>query len=485
MSNFFIPDYVTINGGKSIDARVKISGAKNEVLGVMAAALLTDQPFELHNVPYISDVLDMGHIMMALGVDIKYSPELGIMKMHAKKITSNVLPDLALKFRASYYLWGALLARFRVTGEFSSLVVKMPGGCGLVDTFKKDTGLGKQGRATDFHFNLLQNVFGVEINQLPSDKGMKVYEFRLPDVPPAVDKYPVYATKLMSHGATFHWMLSTALSQNVKFMYNASLEYEVPHFLEILKQMGAGLRGTGSTAIVNMGKKEPGLLGGGIFDIMPDRMEAGTYALLALALRGRIVLENVDTGICRPWFNLIREVIGIGRAYSRRIYMDYHSIHFDFRGADIRGANIIASPVPGKETDLMQIWMAALTTANSKSVLVDVIWPERANMPQYADMGVKMDIRTTDIENFEMTRSSITTLYPSEIRAGNTSGMDLRGTMGLIILAAIANGESRIDNARFAFRGYPNLIRNLHAMGIDIKVSEEGTNLQPLPMLNS
>ena len=112
MTRFFIPDFLTIDGGNPVDGQVNISGAKNEVLGVMAAAVLTDQLVILENVPHISDVLDMGRILLELGVDVKFDPDSGRMEIHAEKIKSNILSKEAYKFRASYYLWGALLARF-------------------------------------------------------------------------------------------------------------------------------------------------------------------------------------------------------------------------------------------------------------------------------------------------------------------------------------------------------------------------------------
>ena len=126
--NFFIPDTIKINGGKPVQGSVKISGAKNSILGLMAASILTDEEVTLRNVPYITDVLELGHILQEIGVDVKYNPEARILKLHAKKITKNVISHKAANFRASYYLWGALLARFKRTNEFNQLKVCLPGG---------------------------------------------------------------------------------------------------------------------------------------------------------------------------------------------------------------------------------------------------------------------------------------------------------------------------------------------------------------------
>ena len=475
MKEFFIPDYLTVKGGKSVDSRVTISGAKNEVLGIMAAAVLTDEVVELRNVPFISDVIDMGRIMMALGVDVKYSPEKNHLRLHAKRITGNILPELAIKFRASYYLWGALLARFRVTGEFNSLHIKMPGGCGLVDTFKTGDGLGSKGRPTDFHLSMLQNLFEIDIKCGESATDL---ELILPDRNPCNDSYPVYATRLMSHGATMHWMLAVALCKKQKFMYNASLEPEISHLLGILRAMGAELRGTGTMAITNMGRRGDELLRGGTFEVMPDRIEAGTYALLAMALRGKIRLSCTNADHCRPWLNLIKEII---KPESDRAHIESSCMFFDFTGFQFPGQHIIFSPFPGKETDLQQIWTAVLTSATSESVIVDPVWPKRSDMPDITPFFHGMEFGQVDIENYEMPKAGILKIFPSNVQPTVSKGFDLRGTIAMIILAAMANGASRINNPSFALRGYPNLIDNLSNIGLDITASKEGVVLEGLP----
>ena len=284
----------------------------------------------------------------------------------------------------------------------------------------------------------------------------------------------------MSHGATFHWMLATSLSKRQKFMYHASMEDEVPHFLLILNKMGADLRGRYTTSMANFGRSVKGLLSGGRFDIMPDRMETGSYALLSLATRGKILLENTDYESCKPWLNMLIEAI---RPTGVRVIADVHSISMDFRGVDLKGVNFICSPVPGKETDLQQVWMAAAATANSDSKILDGIWPSRSNMPQYQDFGVKMNYRTIDVDNFETPKMSIADVFPSKLHAANSVGMDLRGTFGLIVLAAVAKGESKIEKPYFALRGYPNLVENLLGLGVDISCSDSGTTLPALPKL--
>jgi len=481
MSNeFFIPDYIEINSpgrGNTFlnpDHPIKISGAKNEVLGVMAAAVLTDQPVILENVPHISDVLDMGKIMMDLGVIVEYAPESCRMFLHAKEIKSNILSDEAFKFRSSYYLWGALLARFMITKEFDSLKVTIPGGCSFAGG---RTASGR--RAIDFHVNILHNIFNARV--IAKDNTL---EIRLPKSQPDVDKNPIFCTRLFSHGATFHWMLSAATAGRTKFFYNASMEPEVGHLLGILNKMGANFRGTNHTAITSFGAN--GLLHGGRFSILPDRMETASYALLALSLNSEIVLDGIDCESCRPWMNSIKEIAGpksiqkLGPGSSG----DYEKIKFDFKNTIIPGQIFQISPIPGKETDLQQIWTPVLACGESESLIIDPIWASRtAHLPEMEKFGLKANHSNIKIKKASVTTALQVNIYPSNFSPATAAGMDLRGTFGLIVCAAIAKGHSRIDTPSYALRGYPNLINNLNGIGLDVKVSATGKTLPALPQL--
>jgi UDP-N-acetylglucosamine 1-carboxyvinyltransferase len=450
MADFYIPDFIEITGGRPLSdgATVRVSGAKNEVLGAMSAAILTDRPVRFDNVPYISDVADMCEIMRKIGIGADYRPAEKKLEIRARRITTNTLPDEALKFRASYYMWGAILARFVKTGEFRSLKIRIPGGCSFGGA-----------RAINYHTDLLSNMFGAELRE--SDDRL---EFVLPQSFDSAER-PIYSTQQASHGATFHWLLSAALSPNLKFIYNASQEPEVPHLLEILNKMGANIRGTNTTAITNFGFSGK-LLDGGEFGIMPDRMEAGFYALLAMALKSKIKLIGTDADSCRPWLNSLIDIAGAQRCVIGDGFMI-----FDFRNMpDFDGRAYIMSPIPGKETDMQQCWTPILAMARTPSKIYDPIWPGRAgHLLEMAKFGIKTEGRVVEINNSVAPRAAEITIFPSKIRPAEACGMDLRGTAGLIISAAIADGTSRISNPKFALRGYPNLVENLRNIGIDVK----------------
>lgn len=469
MSKFFIPNELSIEGGNPAFGEISISGAKNSILGLMAAAVLTDEKVTLHNVPYISDVLEMGHILIDLGVDVKFNPESKVLSLHAKKIKKNILSEKAVKFRASYYLWGALLARFKHTGEFNSLKVLLPGGCAFGAI-----------RPTDFHEQLVKTVFGAEI--IEEKTGCNHYLiFNLPREE-SKDLCPIYTTAKVSHGATFHWLLSIAGTSHMKMMYNASLEPEVSNLVTMLQKMGLDIDGSDRTGIIYKGNNK-GLLKGGDFYTIPDRMEAATYALLAMGTKGAINLKGINQEHCAPW------LLQLSKIYSRGIYYsaDHSEIVLDFRDLkDFDGVIMQMSPFPGMETDVQQIWTAVLGLAKSESTIVDIIWPGRsAHLEEMKKLGLKAEYNQIEVDAGQGIRyqALIVKIKPSKLHSGTVHGTELRGTTGMMVMSAIAKGKSTIQNPSFTLRGYPNLVKNLKSLGINIHLSKSGENIEELPLL--
>ncbi|MDD4556031.1 MAG: hypothetical protein PHE89_01695 [Alphaproteobacteria bacterium] len=465
----FIPKNLTIEGGHPVKGEVEISGAKNAILGLMAAALLTDEKVFLSNVPYISDVLEMGHILVDLGVRVKYNPETKVLLLHAQKIKKNILSDKALKLRASYYLWGALLARFKHTNEFKELKVLVPGGCSFG---------GK--RPTDFHEQLIKNIFGAHISE-EKINGKHYLNFRLPDIE-LKNNQPIYTTAKVSHGATFHWLLSIAGTQDVKMMYNSSLEPEVSNLIDMLKKMGLNISGSERTGLIYSGKNQ-GLLKGGCFEVIPDRLEAGTYVLLALGTKGTVRIKNINLEHCAPWLKQLTKTVNNGIYYS----FDKKDLIVDFREVEAyEGSYLQMSPFPGFETDLQQIWTPILGLANSDSMIVDMIWPGRiAHLEEMKKFGLNSEVEQIEVSSSQDTTSQalFAHIKPSVYHAAKTKGTDLRGTMAVIILSCMAEGKSIVENPSFALRGYPNLIENLKGLGINVKLSKEGQTVECLPDL--
>ena len=469
--NFFIPDSLTINGGNPVSGDINISGAKNSILGLMAAALLTDEVVTLRNVPYITDVLEMGHILQDIGVDVKFDSRKRILKLHAAKIIKNEISHQAAHFRASYYLWGSLLARFSRTKEYDSLKVCLPGGCSFG---------GK--RPTDFHEELIKTVFGATISlETKENEKYSYLNFKIPQKEKQ-DLCPIYTTFKASHGATFHWLLSVAGSDNCKMMYNASLEPEVSNLIAMLQKMGLGLFGNERTGIIYDGKNRK-LLKGVDFEVIPDRLEAATYALLTLSTKGAIEINGINFDHCAPWLGQLEKMFSKCIFYStdeKKIYLDFKKIKpYD-------GFIMQVTPFPGFETDLHQIWTPVLAQAKSNSIISDLIWPGRsAHLEQMAKFGLCSKYEQFDVNSGQ--QGSIKNLYiniePSILHGAKAEGTDLRGTMGTIMLAASVKGESEINNPSFALRGYPNLLTNLQNLGVDVIASKEGREIQALSEL--
>ena len=465
--DFFIPDELYITGGKSTMGEVETSGAKNAILGLMAAALLTDEEIVLNNVPNITDVIDMGHIMKDLGVNIRFNPEKKKLYLHAKKINKNTLSLTASKFRASYYLWGSLLARFRHTKEFDSLKVCLPGGCSF----------GGQ-RPTDFHEKLIKNVFNADIKE-EKIKGEDYLVITLPKKEKE-DENPIYSTLKVSHGATFHWLLSVAGTKNLKVMYNTSLEPEVSNLVSMLQGMGLSLDGNERTGLISHGNSGK-LLKGGEFSVIPDRLEAATYALLALGTRGAIRIKGITYEHCTPWLSLLNKIDNSNIYYNEdktEVVLDFHNV----KGFD--GLTMQMSPFPGMETDVQQIWAGVLGQAKTESVIIDIIWPGRSiSLKEMQNFGLKSEFYQTDVDIGQgiFFPALVAKIKPSELRSGKAEGMDLRGTAGLIVLASSVKGKSTILEPGYSLRGYPNLVENLKNLGLDISQSKQGKLVESLP----
>lgn len=467
-NNFFIPDSLTINGGNPAQGYVKISGAKNAILGLMAASVLTDEQVILNNVPNISDVLEMGHIMQDIGVDVSFNPKERQLRLHAQKICKNVISHQAANFRASYYLWGSLLARFKRTGEYNSLQVCLPGGCSFG---------GK--RPTDFHEELIKNIFGAHVSvETKENEKYSYLSFTLPSSEPD-DLCPVYTTSKPSHGATFHWLLSVAGSNQLKMMYNASLEPEVSNLMAMLQNMGLGLLGNERTGIIYDGKNKS-LLKGGEFSVIPDRLEAATYALLTLSTKGEAQLDGINFEHCSPWLGQLTRMFDKGIYFSP----DLTKLNLDFRNRkDFDGFIMQISPFPGFETDLQQIWTPILAQAKTASVISDMIWPGRcAHLSELANFGLEFDYHQFDVVSGQQAsaKNLYINIHPSQLHAGEAKGTDLRGTMSVILMAATTSGCSKIYEPSFALRGYPNLLENMKSLGINIVASKEGRSIPSL-----
>lgn len=475
---FKIPEKIKINGGKPVSGKVRISGAKNSVMGLMAASLLTREKVVLKNVPFISDVLLFGSIMDHIGVGIQHNPETREMEIEAKTIKTNIIPaEASKKIRGSYYFWSALLARFAITKEFDSLVVVSPGGCKI----------GESTRKYDFHIKLLEKVLGVTTEEKLDKDGNALLVFTLPENKKMDDKLNYFSTVRMSHGATMNFLLASVGNGTIS-MLNASQEPEIEDLINMLNLMGKDIikiNGRNSSGLVKNQINKPSLLKGVTYVIMADRLEAASYALLAAATGGEIFIEQCDANTLTPFLNRFKHCADV-RIMPNGIFV---SAHKDYK--DVPLQHMLMTPYPGDETDLHQLWAPLLLKANGVSEIIDPIWIARiVHMPELAKMGAKFEAEIVKSEESHSVNSYSTGEHAYikihgnpefEFKAADMEGPDLRGTCALVWAACAAKGVSTVGNAKWAIRGYPNLVRNLRNLGVDVEeIGEDKESSIPL-----
>jgi UDP-N-acetylglucosamine 1-carboxyvinyltransferase len=470
---FNIPEKLEITGGTPINGTVEISGAKNSVMCLMAAALLTREKVILRNVPFISDVLWFGKIMRDIGVEVFHDPYTKEMHICAERITTNVLPaETSKRIRTSYYFWGALLARFSITKEYDQLIVANPGGCKFGTAIRK----------FDFHIHLLKTVLGTQVEEL-GDEDESQLIFTLPEIVKTSTDLSYFSTARVSHGATINFLLSSVGTNNIA-MLNAIQEPEVADLIHMLNMMGREqlvITGEDSTGLVKTQVGEKALLKGVKYIVMSDRLEAASYALLASITGGEILISNCDHASMKPFLTRFNQCADV--SYLKNgLFVSAKPFN------QVPGQHLLSSPYPGDETDLHQVWAPLLSQAKSPSVIIDPIWINRTghieqlnemdgNCSSYITKGDDVDFNAFDT----MEKAYIDIRGRATLTSANVTGPDLRGTIGLIFAACAAEGTSQISEAKWAIRGYPNLVDNLRSCGVQVtEVGHDEKSSAPL-----
>lgn len=475
---FNIPEKLEITGAAPVNGTVEISGAKNSVMCLMAAALLTREKVILRNVPFISDVLWFGKIMTDIGVSVFHNPYTKEMHICAENITMNTLPaETSKRIRTSYYFWGALLARFSITKEYDQLIVANPGGCKFGTAIRK----------FDFHINLLKAVLGTEVEEV-GDEDESQLVFTLPKTIKISSELSYFSTARVSHGATVNFLLSSVGTGNIA-MLNAIQEPEVSDLIHMLNMMGREqliITGEDSTGLVKTQIGKRSLLKGVKYIVMSDRLEAASYALLASITGGEILISNCDQASMKPFLIRFNECANV-RYLKTGIFVSAKPFN------QVPGQHMLISPYPGDETDLHQVWAPLLMQAKSPSVIIDPIWINRTgHLTELNKMGGDCSSYITKCDDVAfnsydtMEKAYIDILGGASLKSANVTGPDLRGTIGLIFAACAADGKSQIREAKWAIRGYPNLVDNLRSCGVAVKEIGHDANssaplLPPLP----
>lgn len=420
--------YYRINGGKRLEGAVTISGAKNAALAIIPAVILSGESCLLENLPEIEDVRIVEEILTSMGADISRTPD-GSMRIDPSGIsTFSVTGEMVSSMRASYYLLGALLGRYK------KAEIALPGGCAIGQ------------RPIDQHIKGMR-ALGADI--VIQGGSVKARADRLRGAEIYLD--------VVSVGATINIMLAAVAAEGQTIIANAAKEPHVVDVANFLNMMGANVKGAGTDVIRIQGGCR---LHGCTYAVIPDQIEAGTFMIAAAATRGDVIINNIiPTHLEAISAKLMESGVTVSEGDDGRDF--FIRVSADKRP---RAVNIKTLPYPGFPTDLQQPMMALLATAEGNSFIMENIFENRFNhVPELAKMGASISIssRTATVEGVER-------LYGAPLCAS-----DLRAGAALVIAALAAEGESTISQIHFIDRGYEFLEQKLRALGADIMRIEE------------
>lgn len=407
-----------INGGTPLAGELRVNPAKNSALKVMVASLLTPQPVILQEVPRLRDVEVLLELLSHLGT--RYAWEGHTLHLHTPEIKSIEAPrELVDKMRASFNVMGALLAR---AGE---AMVSMPGGCAFGP------------RPIDQHIKALSRL-GAEIWE---ENGY----FRARQVRPASGRV-VY--DLPTNGGTEQALMAAALGGETTLV-NVAQEPEIADLCRFLQMMGAQIEGLGSSILHVRGTQAPK---GGRFQIIPDRIEAGTYLLMAAATRGRITLSNVNPGHMDSLLDKLAQS-------GHRIEVGSDWVRLESSPAP-SPFKIEAREYPGFPTDLQPPTAAYLATVPGTSFVSDRVYPDRFGyVGELARMGADAS-----------RKEGVLIINGKSLMGTSVKASDLRAGKALIIAALAAEGESKIEGMEHVVRGYEDLPQRLKSLGAQLRL---------------
>ncbi|MBE0446496.1 MAG: UDP-N-acetylglucosamine 1-carboxyvinyltransferase [Actinobacteria bacterium] len=415
MSSKFI-----VRGGNRLGGKVKVGGAKNSALKLMAAALLTEETTVLTNAPLITDVRTMAAVLERLGASVRYSEPDVVEIKPSYPLYAEAPYELVSQMRASIIVLGPLLARL------GRARVAMPGGCNIGS------------RKIDMHIRGLE-VLGARIEV--GHGFIEAYSEKLVANKIVLD-YP-------SVGATENLLMAATLAEGVTVIENAAREPEVADLAKFLNKMGAKIEGAGSSTIQIEGVNK---LHGVEYMVMPDRIEAGTFLVAGAITGGDVIIEDTIPGHLELVINKLRSIGSIVEVYKTEIRII---------GSDsIHAVDIATLPYPGFPTDLQTQFMALLAIAGGTSIITENIFENRFMfVGELNRMG--SDVRTEG-------RHAVIRGVPS-LSGAPVKAPDLRGGAALAVAGLAAEGVTEVSDIHHIDRGYQNFEHKLRMLGADIE----------------
>ena len=409
-----------VQGGLRLTGEVWARGSKNCALPLMAAALLTPETCVLHNPPFIRDIEAMANLLTGLGAHVEMDPGSRTIAITANAITSTRTPtEVAASFRASFLVTGPLLAR---TGEASSV---HPGGCKIGE---RPVNVDLLGFA----------AMGAEVES--QDQDYRLSANRLNGARLYLD-YP-------SHTGTENLMLAATLAKGTSVIRHASAEPEVVALAGCLNQMGARVKGAGTNTIEIEGVDR---LHGAEWDVIPDRHEAGTFALAGAITGGDVTIHNVTYDHIEPVLYKLAQC-----GVTIQGMWDPIKISSD---EQLRAVEVQAIHFPGFPTDLQPQICALLTQAAGESVIHERVFEARFNyVEELHKMGA--DIRVAGEKAYIH--------GPARLHGADVQALDIRSGVALLLAALAAEGTTRVADMHHVFRGYESLPADLTALGAQL-----------------
>lgn len=418
-------DRLKITGGKPLSGTIPISGAKNSALKLMAAALLTPEPLTLTNVPQLADTRFLSQLLQTLGVEVYWPKGDSTCRMNAESLTSTIAPyEQVRKMRASFNVLGPLLARY------GHATVSLPGGCAI------------GARPVDLHLKAFE-AMGADLVveegyvKAAAIRGLKGAHIVFPFV---------------SVGATEHAMLAATLAEGETVLENAAREPEIADLADCLNAMGAKISGGGTATVTIQGVEK---LHGTTHAVMPDRIEAGTYAMAVAAAGGDVTLTNAPVSALSALTGALRDA-GVTVETDKQA----GTMRIVRNGSTLNAVSVDTAPHPGFPTDLQAQFMALMTLANGTSVIRENIFENRfMHAPELSRLGANIAVR-----GHEAIVKGVETLKGAPVMA-----TDLRASVSLVIAALAAQGETEVNRIYHLDRGFERLEEKLSAVGADIR----------------
>ena len=416
--------YLEIKGGELLEGNIKISGAKNSALVLMAASILSKGQINLFNVPRISDVLILSKILTAMGMNIKANSDK--LEINTKKISTpsnDLFFDLFHALRGSFFCIGPLLARF------GKAKIPLPGGC-LIGARPIDEHINSL-KELGVMFKFKNNYLSAEV--ITSDKRLLGSSINF---------------KCKSVGATETLLMAASLAKGTTTLNNAAQEPEIIDLANMLNLMGAKIKGAGSECITIEGVES---LKGCDYTVMSDRIEAGTFLIAAAITRSNISVYQCEPNHLKAVINKL-ELCGCKFEYSKnflRIIPDQI----------LNAVNITTGPFPGFPTDLQAPFMALMATANGTSQIKETVFENRMHhVKELNRMGAKITVNSNIAK----------VIGVKKLQGKEVIGSDLRATAALAIAGLSANGKTIVKGLDHLERGYENFSEKFQEIGASI-----------------